>query len=330
MSAGSGAIRLIIITGFLGSGKTSLLRSILAHPALADTAVIINEFGDVALDHLLVERGGADFLLLESGCICCAAEDDFTTALTRLMARRELGLTPPFRRVILETTGIADPGPVIRFAAARRPGIAHIELDRVITVVDALLGDSSLDAHEECVRQVIMADLLVLSKTTMAAHGAVELFRERLENLAPGIPIVLHEDAARDPQLLLAAARQRPAAAAADTLPHRAAHHDGRFSTFALTWDAPMAWVDFTAWLEGLLTVRGDDILRLKGLLHVESEARPVVIQGVQHMLFPPERLDAWPRGRPCTELVFVTRLFTRTAACRSLAPFAPRTWRAA
>jgi G3E family GTPase len=330
MSTNRGAIRLTIVTGFLGSGKTSLLRRLLTHPALADTAVIINELGDVALDHLLVERTGSDIVLLDSGCICCAAEDDFTAALMRLIARRNRGLTPPFSRVIVETTGIADPGPVIQSIMARPPPTTRIEFNRVVTVVDALLGDTSLDAHHECIQQVVVADLLVLSKTAIAEFGVVERLKARLAGLAPGTPIVTQEEAARNPMVLFAQGGPRPVGPVPLASRHRADRHDRRYSTFTLTWDVAVSWTDFRAWLEGLLTVRGDDILRLKGLLYVEGETRPVVIQGVQHVLFPPERLDAWPRGRARTDLVFITRYFTREAARRSLVPFAPRAWRAA
>ncbi len=322
MSADPGAVRLTVVTGFLGSGKTSLLRGLLRHPALSDSAVVINEFGDVALDHLLVEQGGSDVVVLASGCVCCTADDDFMAALERLLARRRLGELPPFRRVILETTGIADPGPVVQAVLARPVAGTPVELDRVVTVVDALTGDASLDAHPECLRQVVMADVLLLSKTRLADPAVVAQLRSRLAELAPGVPLLLQEDAATDPMALFAGAGFRHVLPPAAAVAGNGSRHDRRYATFSLGWDEPAEWAEVVAWLEGLLTVRGDDILRLKGLLRIRGEDRPVVIQGVQHMLFPPERLPAWPRGRARTELVFITRHFTPAAARASLAPF--------
>lgn len=310
---------LTILTGFLGSGKTSLLNAILRDPAFGDTAVLINELGDVGVDHLLVEQVGDDIILLESGCVCCSIEDDLSAALARLSAQRAAGVIPPFTRIIVETTGIADPGPVIQTVIGRpTPGLA-ITLDGVITVVDGVLGATSLDAFPEVERQVAVADLLVVSKQSMAEPDAVTRLIDRLSELAPDVPVLDHDVARQTPALLFGGFAQRVHA----PTPHRHHHgHDGRYATFTLRWEAPVAWTDFIAWLEGLLAVRGDDILRLKGMVNVAGQERPVIVQGVQQLLFAPTRLPDWPGGCPRNEIVMITRHFSRTAAWRSLMPF--------
>lgn len=310
---------LTILTGFLGSGKTSLLNAILRDPAFGDTAVLINELGDVGVDHLLVEQVGDDIILLESGCVCCSIEDDLSAALARLAAQRAAGVIPPFRRIIVETTGIADPGPVIQTVIGRpTPGLA-ITLDRVITVVDGVLGATSLDAFPETLRQVAVADLLVVSKQSMAEPDAVAMLIARLGELAPDVPVLDHDVAKKAPAMLF-----DPGTRSDHQLTsHRHHHgHDGRYATFTLRWQEPVAWIDFTAWLEALLAVRGDDILRLKGMVDVAGQDRPVIVQGVQHLLFAPTRLPDWPGGSARNEIVMITRHFSKTAAWRSLMPF--------
>ncbi|RME62196.1 MAG: GTP-binding protein, partial [Alphaproteobacteria bacterium] len=195
------AIPLNVLTGFLGSGKTTLLARILANPAFADTAVLINELGEVGLDHLLVERLEEDIVLLDSGCVCCAIGDDLIAAVTRLMAARAYGAVPDFKRIVLETTGIADPGPIVQAVAARAGAVVP---GAVVTVVDALLGAQSLDAYPECVHQVAMADRIVLSKTDLAVGEQVARLKARLADLAAGVPIVPQGQAAADPACLFA------------------------------------------------------------------------------------------------------------------------------
>jgi G3E family GTPase len=315
-------VALTILTGFLGSGKTSLLNAILRDPAFSDTAVLINELGDVGIDHLLVEQVGDDIILLDSGCVCCSIEDDLSAALVRLAAQRATGNIPKFRRIIVETTGIADPGPVIQTVMGRAtPGLS-ITLDRVVTVVDAVLGPTSIDAFPETLWQIAVADILVVSKQTMADPADIVRLTERLGALAPSVPVVDHDAACRNPAMLFGPLQTQRMVPDHSAHRHHPRGHDARYASFTLRWQSPVGWTQMTAWLDGLLSVRGDDILRLKGILNIEGQERPVVVQGVQHLLFAPTRLPLWPNGSPFTEIVMISRHFSKSAAQRSLMPF--------
>lgn len=312
-----------LLTGFLGSGKTTLLNRLLANPMMGDAAVLINEFGDVALDHLLVETIDDEIMVLETGCVCCTPRDDLSETLLALFARRQAGDTPDFRRILLETTGLADPAPILQqimthpaLAALCRPG-------PLITVVDTVYGPATLDRHLEAVRQVALADRLVLSKTDLdPAKAARSALVARLGALNPGADILTCNEAAAHPQALFAATPDRPADQPALTAAR--GPHDHRFASFTISWEASVVWAEFEAWLSGLLAVRGDSIYRLKGLLNVAGKDRPVVVQGVQHSLYPPGELAAWPTDAPRTQLVFITQDFSPAAALASLRPFFP------
>jgi G3E family GTPase len=330
---------LLVLTGFLGSGKTTLLNRLLVHPAMTDTAVIINEFGPVGIDHLLVEAVADDVLLLESGCLCCSAGDDLGLTLAALLTRRGSGDLPPFRRIVLEMTGVADPGRLLQRLLADPLLGVQVRIHGVLTVVDAVFGSVTLDRHPECAQQVALANQLALSKLDLAEATAVTALRARLRDLNP-LATCLETARIDGARLFDDVGRAGVSFAVAPpptvrslsipsgqpvTSPTHGAHHADRYSAFCLRGEEPVDWADFEAWLEALLLARGDSILRIKGLLNVAGRPRPQLVQGVQHALYPRAELPAWPRGRPCSEIVFVTRDFSSSAALRSLEQCLPR-----
>lgn len=336
-----------VLTGFLGSGKTSLLRRLLAHPAMADTAVVVNEFGEVGLDHLLVREITEDIVLLDSGCVCCSVRDDLVASLLELQAGRDAGRIPGFRRVAIETTGLADPAPIVHTLMSNAELIPHYRLASLITTVDATLGDGQLDRHPEAVKQAAMADRLVITKADLAPHGLAAL-SARLRKLNPAAPILTATlDEGPGPDDLLAtnpfdasaksagvvrwldaeayAMRGRGKTGGGHGYVQAAAQvhpdgqrHDARIDSFCLTIERPLAWDTFVEWLELLLASRGESILRMKGLLNVAGRSRPLVVHGVQHVIYPPSELAAWPEGDTRSRLVFITRDLSRTAVEKS------------
>ncbi|MEO6032915.1 MAG: GTP-binding protein [Burkholderiaceae bacterium] len=328
-----------VLTGFLGSGKTTLLRRLLAHPSMADTAVVINEFGEVGLDHLLVREITEDIVLLNSGCVCCTVRDDLVQSLLELQTERDAGRIPRFRRVAIESTGLADPAPIIHTLMTNVELMPHYRLGSVITTVDATLGAGQLDQHTEAVKQAAMADRLVITKSDLAPQGHAAL-AQRLRALNPGASILsatLHDGPGPDQLLdsgpldtraksadvarwLNAEAYTPPASlhsAGAAGHPHHHAvdeRHDARIASFCLTLDRPLAWPVFVEWLELLLASRGENLLRVKGLINVAGRSRPLVIHGVQHVMYPPSELAAWPDGDARSRIVFITRDLPRVA----------------
>lgn len=324
-----------LLTGFLGSGKTSLLKRLLSQPVLQDTAVLINEFGEVGLDHLLIEEVDQDVVLLKSGCVCCTIRGDLRDGLDRLFGRMLRGEVPRFSRVVIETTGLADPVPIVASFSADPALRYHFQLGNVVTVIDAVNGMANLAHHPEALKQVALADRLVVSKTDLADPGEVEALCRRLAALNPTAAIHLSsEEAPAPPSLLLEGAHdpagkgeevRRWLAAAEREAPHDGHghhHHDEGIATFCLTAEEPLDWAPFGLWLSMLLNRHGSEILRLKGLLHVAGVERPVVVQGVQHLVHKPTHLDAWPEGRPTTRLVVIGRGLDRAAIERSFRAF--------
>jgi len=292
-----------LLTGFLGSGKTSFLRRVLADPAAADTAVLINEFGEVGLDHLIVEatRPG-DVVQLPSGCMCCAVKQDLALALHRLLTSRADGTLPPFRRVAIETSGLAEPAPILYTLAAEAYLEHMLRCDRVVTVVDAVLGETTIERFPEATAQAVCADLLLISKTDLQPASA-EL-RERLQSLNPWAEIA--EGAALEsPAATLFAAspmRRRPRRWAA------AAHTNG-ITSHALVLHRRLTRLEFAVALGGLARERGEDLLRVKGLIEfADQPGRPAELHAVQHTLYPPRWLDAWPDADHSQRLVFIVR----------------------
>ncbi len=327
-----------IITGFLGSGKTTLLSRLLACPDLADTAVLINEFGEVGLDHVLVEAVDEDIVLLQSGCICCTIRDDLSRAILDLYSRREQGLIPPFRRLVIETTGLADPTPIIATVLNDRVLHHHLHLGHVVSTVDGINGLANLDAHPETVKQAAVADRLLITKTDLADKATVERLHTALRRINPAAPImeVINGDA--DPDLLFG---QDGAVEIANSAEVRrwldvdayASHEDEHdqldrnrhardIYAFCLTLDRPIEWAAFGVWLTMLLHRHGNDILRVKGILNVLGSDVPVVVQGVQHLVHRPRHLNAWAFEDRHSRLVFIVRGLDEAAIRTSLERF--------
>jgi G3E family GTPase len=331
-----------ILTGFLGSGKTTLLARLLADPAMGDTAVLINELGEVGIDHLLVRRLEDDVVLLESGCLCCTVRNELVETLADLAARRAAGDLPAFRRIVIETTGLADPAPIVHTLMTDARLTRSIRLAGITTTVDATHGEATLAAWPEAVKQAAMADRLVMTKTDLTEAVMRERLWTRLATLNPTAQrFEASRDAGPSPAALFESetfglgARNADVDAwlAAEAASHGDhAHHHGepaghdpdrhsdRVVSFCLRAEAPLDWPTLTQWLELLLTARGDQILRLKGVLNVRGRDKPVVVHGVQHVLYPPEELAAWPDDDHASRLVLITRDLTRSAVARSFA----------
>ncbi len=315
------AVPVTIITGFLGSGKTTVLNRLLKLPSLADTAVIVNEFGAVGLDHLLIEQAIEDAVLLKNGCICCTVRGDIADTLETLWQRREAGTLPPFRRIAIETTGLADPAPVAHALLAAEDATYACRLDGIVTTVDALHGAMQLERQPEARRQVAMADRLLLTKTDLATAADIAAVQARIAALNPGAPVrhVVNGgvdasdvfdlgpgDGAND-------ARVAQWLQAFDADPHRGHHHlplrhGDEIGSVVLRRDGPIAWDALQLWLESVLSLRGGDVLRLKGLVRLVGEERLVVLQGVHHVLHPPVYLAHQADDAGGTRIVLITR----------------------
>jgi G3E family GTPase len=314
------AVPFSVITGFLGSGKTTLLARLLRDPTLARTAVIVNEFGEVGLDHLLVEAADEEIVLLDSGCMCCSVRGDLVRTAGRLLARRAAGAIAPFERIVIETTGLADPAPILQ-ALMTDPAIAEaLYLESVIATVDAAAGAATLDAHPESVKQAAIADRIVFTKTDLDDPSSNGL-AERLEALNPAAPKLTAVHGAVDASRLFGgraqaggpdvrgwlAAKGVPSDPADHAHGHAAGRHDNAVSTFCLRRRTPLRAVTLSLFLQVLAEHCGARLLRLKGLVDVlESPGRPAVIHGVQHVFHPPAWLDAWPDADRTTRIVVI------------------------
>jgi G3E family GTPase len=293
-----------VITGFLGAGKTTLLRRFLATPEGRGTAVIINEYGAVGIDDALVRDASEKTELLGNGCVCCITRTDLQIAMRRLVFERERGEIPQFGRIVIETSGLADPAPILQTFSTDRALGGEFFIEVVVTIVDAATGLATLDWSAEARKQAILADTLVISKSDLASPDAIERLKERLRVLNPHAQIVTALDGVIDPRCLTDAPHdpvQKSGFVA------EAEHSDG-ISSFVLTDDAPLTWNVFARAMETLIALRGSDLLRVKGFLNVEGCRGPVLVQFVQHLTHPPVELTAWPDGDQTTRLVFITR----------------------
>ncbi|MFG1477187.1 GTP-binding protein [Xanthobacter sp. V4C-4] len=316
-----------VLTGFLGAGKTTLLNRLLADPALADTAVLINEFGEIGLDHLFVRPVEEGIVMLSSGCLCCTVRGDLVAALEDLLRGRDNDRLPPFSRVLIETTGLADPAPVLHTLMTHPYLALRYRLDGLVCVIDAVNGMATLDAHEEAVKQAAMADRLVLTKTDLLAPGggAFDALRARLTRLAPGAVLLEARDASA--ATLLGAGLYDPSSKTPDVARWLAAEavaaqqeagqqgggdpnrHDGRIRAFTLATDAAIPAATLDLFLDLLRATHGASLLRLKGIVKLKEEPEaPIVLHGVQHVLHPPARLPAWPDDDRRTRLVMIVR----------------------
>jgi G3E family GTPase len=330
-----------IITGFLGSGKTTLLQRLLASPALADTAVLVNEFGEVGLDHHLLQRVDDEIVLLQSGCLCCTIRGDLSAAMRDLYARRESGKIQPFRRLVVETTGLADPVPILSTVMSEPMLRHHFRLGNVVTTVEAVNGILQLERQHESAKQVAVADRIVITKTDIAEANAVAELRHRLRRLNPAAPqLETTPNTSIDPEALLTrdlydlagradevrrwlAIESKNADAGATHHQHVDINrHDANIHAFCLRFAEPLDWTSFGIWLTMLLHRHGTDVLRVKGMLNVGSNAGPVVVHGVQHLVHPPDHLPQWPDDDRSSRIVFIVRGLSRAAIERSLNAF--------
>ena len=345
MTEGAGDTRYVlnVLTGFLGSGKTTLLRRLLHGDAFARCAVLVNELGEIALDHELLEQIDQETVVLRSGCVCCGVRTDMAAALLDLNARRDRGEIPPFDRVVIETTGLADPVPVINTVVSDPALKHHYRLGAIVTTVDAVHGIRQLRERPEPRKQVAVADRIVITKADLVSTEGREAVRAAVADLNPHCRIVESRNDAAEAEVAMASdlsgdGRARevdqwfpagpalPAVAGNMSLFARggrplAPPHDG-IRTVSLSFDAPLDWTAFGVWFSMLLHRHGAKILRVKGILNLRGVAVPTVVHGVQHLLHPPVHLPAWPGNDHRSRLVLIGELPDTETLRRSLALF--------
>jgi G3E family GTPase len=335
-------IPVTLLTGFLGSGKTTVLNHVLRQPEMAATAVIVNEFGEIGIDHLLVESATDDVVLLNSGCLCCTVRGDIVDTLLNLFVGRASGKVPHFTRVVIETTGLADPAPILHTLISDPLVAARYTLDGVVATVDAVNGAGTLDRQPEAVKQAAVADRLLLTKTDLAEPAAAAALQARLAALNPSAPVLRVAQGAVDPALLFNLGFYDPQSKSVDVQrwlrdeafaadhAHEDEHahqdvnrHDDHIRAFCITRDRPISWAALSTWLDALATMRGDDLLRLKAIVALSDRpGEPVVVHGVQHLFHPPVLLKEWPSADHRTRMVFITRDLPRDAIEKTLAAF--------
>jgi G3E family GTPase len=342
--ARGGRLPVTVVTGFLGAGKTTLLNRLVRRPEMARCAVVINEFGAIPLDHELVERVDENMIALASGCLCCTVRGDLIETLGDLWTRRESGATPFFDRVVIETTGLADPAPILHSLMSAKELVGRFRLEGVISLVDGVVGGATLDAHTEAVKQAAVADRLVLTKTDLAtdapARAKLDELRRRLRALNPAAPIIEAVMGDVDPSRLLDAGlynartktldvqhwlneeayRDGAHAHGHDHDQHDHGHddhdhgldvnrHDDHIRAFCMTREAPVSGTLMARFVDILIASFGERLLRVKGILNLAGHPdRPAVIHGVQHVFHPLQWLERWPSDDRRTRLVFITR----------------------
>ncbi len=337
MTANNDPLPVSVITGFLGSGKTTLLSRLIRQAGMERTAVVINEFGEIGLDHdLIAASNDENIMVMDSGCICCSIRGELAETLQDLFARRVREEIPAFDRVVIETTGLADPAPVLHTLMADPMVGACFRLDSVLATVDGVHGGGQLDRHEESLKQAAMADRLLLTKTDLAGEDDLALLEKRLAGINPSAPRyhVLHGEI--EPGRLFGAGLYDPGTKSVDVRnwlreeafeaqehdslhsghdhdhDHRDHHHhhshrhDERFTSFCLRREGACSWNSWVGFLEALITSHGSSLLRLKGILNVSGLETPVAVHGVQHMFHPPAILEAWPSEDRTSRIVFI------------------------
>ena len=339
-------VQVSLLTGFLGSGKTTLLNRLVKHPDMVETAVLINEFGEIGLDHQLVERIDDNTVLLNAGCLCCTVQGDLVNALSDLFIRRVKEKVPYFRRVLIETTGLADPAPIIHMLMTAPVVSNRYALDGIITTVDAVNADGQLNRHEESVKQVAVADRIVITKSDLVEPAELRALEDRLAALNPGAPRHLAVMGDLAPGILFDTGLYDPKTKSVDVRrwlrdesyapndheghghdghehehdhghDHHHAHdlnrHDASISAFCIIRDEPLDWEAFVAWIRILIGQHGEKLLRIKGILNIAGRDKPIAVHGVQHLFHDPAELAAWPDDDRRSRLVFITRDLDRS-----------------
>ncbi len=327
-------IQVSLLTGFLGSGKTTLLNRLVKHPGMVETAVLINEFGEIGLDHQLVERIDENTVLLNAGCLCCTVQGDLVNALSDLFVKRMKEMVPSFHRVLIETTGLADPAPIIHTLMTAPVVCDRFALDGIVTTVDAVNGMSQLDRHEESVKQAAVADRIVITKSDLAEPEALAALEARLRVLNPAAPIETAVMGEIDPAALFDTGLYDPKTKTVDVQRwlrdeayadrhhdydhghhhhHDVNRHDASIAAFCVTRDEPIDWEAFVAWVRILIGQHGEKLLRIKGILNIAGREKPIAVHGVQHMFHDPAELAEWPDGDKRSRIVFITRDLDRS-----------------
>lgn len=327
-----------IITGFLGSGKTTLLNYLVQQPEMQNVVVLINEFGEIGIDHLLIETITDEIILLQSGCICCQMNGDFVSTLTDLYERRITGEVERFDHVLVETTGIADPAPIIHSLLSDAQLVPRYRLATIVTTVDTVLGNSQLREQRESAKQIIFADKLLFTKSDLSDQSTRESLTTMVRQLNPEASIseVVNGEIAPSEIFTQTTIKKNRdisettrwlgveniSKRAGDDQSGISAGHADAITTFSVTLDRAIAWPDFVEWIEELLFSRSRQILRIKGILNIDGGSGPTIFQAVQHMLYPPRQLTNWPDEQRQSILVFITYNLSRTAIETSLSQF--------
>ncbi len=324
-----------IVTGFLGSGKTTFLQDILSSPLFSDTAVIVNEFGEVGLDHILLEQVEEGILLLDSGCICCTIRTDLQKTIRDLQARAAHGVIPQFSRLVVETTGLADPSPIVSTIVAEPVIRNHFRIGNIICLLDGIAGLSTLANHDEARKQLAIADRVLITKTDIAQSDSITDLQRKAELLNPACYINHSTGSNFDASYLLGDdlnnLKRRDIEVkrwfinhsnSKHNYVHSRSDHMHDLNSFVVCYETPIDWIAFGIWLTALLHAYGEHVLRVKGLLHVRESATPVVLHGVQHVVHPPLHLESWPSDERCSRIVFITKGISEDSIRRSLKVF--------
>jgi G3E family GTPase len=339
-------IQVSLLTGFLGSGKTTLLNRLVKHPDMAETAVLINEFGEIGLDHELVERIDDNTILLNAGCLCCTVQGDLVNALSDLFVKRLRKQVPHFERILIETTGLADPAPIIHTLMTAPIICDRYALDGIVTTVDAVHGENQLDRHIESVKQAAVADRIVLTKSDLAKPEAISALEARLHALNPAAPVFRAVKGGIDPAELFDTGLYDPKTKSVDVerwlrdeayldREHEHGHehhdhdhdhdhhdhghdhghhhhdvnrHDASIQAFCIVRTEPIDWEALVAWIRILIGQHGEKMLRIKGILNIAGRDKPIAIHGVQHMFHDPAELSDWPTDDRSSKIVFITQ----------------------
>ncbi len=312
-----------LLTGFLGSGKTTLLNHLLRHPGMGDAAVVINEFGDIPLDQHFVEKNDGEIIVLANGCLCCNVQGELEGVIGTLFAKRAGGDIPAFDRLLVETTGLADPAPIMQVLLNQPMLVEHIALDSVVATIDAIHGARQLREHPEAVKQAALADRLVVTKIDLVSAEEVSRLQGVLAEINPTVPVFGVRFGEIEPSLLFGAGlmgernqardasewlRERAFPALQADHDHGDAGHLHGIESFSLVIDEPLHWQSFSRWLTSIRIHHADQLLRVKGILNLVGEDGPVAIHGVHHVFHPPVRLTRMPDDDHRSRIVFITR----------------------